>query len=429
MHNHNHTIISLARRLRPLFPQWIVNYLYHLPLAYLASRMYGNPADGLEIIGVTGTDGKTTTSSLIYHILRSSRKKVALISTVEAKIGRKSLDTGFHVTTPDPFMLQRLLRRIRSQKIRYVVLEVTSHGLDQFRFFPIKSKIAVLTNITHEHLDYHGNYENYRRAKLRLLQNAEHAVINKDQPDFAQINTLLPKVLFSTYSLTTDSQLKPDNIVETENGITFRLGRLTYSLPLTGRYNLANALAAISTALLLEINPIDIKRALSSFSGVKGRLEPIPNQHGIHAYVDFAHTPNALREVLINLKARKKSGEKLIVVFGAAGLRDASKRPLMGKYAAELADKIILTSEDPRFENSAAIAEEIMQGIPSSQHYKVSIELDRAKAIERAVNLATTNDWVVSCGKGHETSMNLDGYGETPWSDQDVMSSALNRKA
>lgn len=422
-------LINSARRLRPLFPQWIVNYLYHLPLAYLASRMYGNPADGLEIISVTGTDGKTTTSSLIYHILRSSRKKVALISTVEAKIGRKSLDTGFHVTTPDPFMLQRLLRRIRSQKIRYVVLEVTSHGLDQFRFFPIKSKIAVLTNITHEHLDYHGTYENYRRAKLRLLQNADHAVVNKDQLDFAQINALLPKVLFSTYSLNTDSQFKPDNIIETENGTTFRLGRLTYSLPLTGRYNLANALAAISTALLLEINPIDIKRALSSFSGVKGRLEFIPNQRGIHAYVDFAHTPNAIKEVLLNLKSRKKPGEKLIVVFGAAGLRDSSKRPLMGKFAAELADKIILTSEDPRFENPATIADEIMRGIPSSQHYKVSIELDRAKAIERAASLATTNDWVVSCGKGHETSINLDGYTETPWSDQEVMSSALNRKA
>lgn len=421
-------LINIARRLRPLFPQWIVNYLYHLPLAYLAARMYGNPSEGLEIIAVTGTDGKTTTTNLIYHILKNTRRKVAMISTVEAKIGRKSIDTGFHVTTPDPFMLQKLLRRIRSQKIRYVVIEVTSHGLDQFRFFPIRPKIAVLTNITHEHLDYHKNYQSYRRAKLRLFKHAEHAVVNKDQPDFAEINALLPKVLFSTYSLNADSQLKPDEVVETDKGITFRLGAITYQLPLSGRYNLANALAAIGSALLLEISPIDIKRSLMSFPGVKGRLEPIPNNKGIHAYVDFAHTPNALKEVLTCLKAKKKSGEKLIVVFGAAGLRDVEKRPLMGKYAAELADKVIVTSEDPRFEDASEIAKDIVSGITESQKYKVSVELDRAKAIERALSLASSGDWVVSCGKGHETSMNLDGYTETPWSDQDIMSSALNNK-
>lgn len=420
--------VTLLRKLRPLFPQYLVNYLYHLPLAFIASRMYGNPSEGLEIIAVTGTDGKTTTTSMIYHILKSARRKVAMISTVEAKIGKKSLDTGFHVTTPDPFLLQRLLRRIRSQKIRYVVLEVTSHGLDQFRFFPIKPKIAVLTNITHEHLDYHGTYEKYRAAKLRLFKGADHAVINKDQPDFPVINASLPKTLFSTYSLETDSQLKAQDLVESEDSISFRLGRIVYKLPMTGKYNVSNALAAISTALLLEINPVDIKRALLSFPGVKGRLQEIKNNRGIHAYVDFAHTPNALKEVLRNLKNKLGKNEKLIVVFGSAGLRDASKRPLMGKYAAEFADQIIITSEDPRSEDPQQIAKEIIAGMPSSAKRKVVVELDRGLAISRAINeFARSGDWVVSCGKGHESSMNLDGWSETPWSDQLSMQEALNQ--
>ena len=419
----------IAHRLRPLFPQSVVNYAYHLPKAFLASRLYGNPGADLEIIAVTGTDGKTTTVSLIYHILKTARKKVALVSTVDAKIGRKNLKTGFHVTSPNPFALQALLRRMRSQKIRYVVLEVTSHGLDQFRVFPLRPVIAVLTNITHEHLDYHGTFEAYRDAKLRLFKQARHAVVNKDLSIFGQINAALPKVMFSTYSLIADSQMKPDSIEYQDDQTIFRLGNLVYTLPLTGQYNLENALAAISSALLLDINPVDIKRALASFRGVRGRLEEIKNRRGLHTFVDFAHTPNALSSVLTNLRAKLKGEQQLIVIFGSAGLRDTSKRPLMGAVAAQLADKIILTSEDPRFENPRNIAKEIMSGIPTAKRQDVVIELDRAKAIDYAINqLARKGDWIIACGKGHEESMNLDGFTETPWSDHEAFLSSLNNK-
>lgn len=422
-------ILRLLHRLRPLFPQSIVNYGYHFPKAYLAARLFGNPGADLEIIGVTGTDGKTTTSTLIYHILKSARKKVALISTVDAKIGRSSIKTGFHVTSPNPFALQRFLRRMRSQKIRYVVLEVTSHGLDQFRIYPLKPKIAVLTNITHEHLDYHQTFENYRDAKLKLFKHAEHAVINKDLAIFDQINARLPNVMFSTYSLVADSQLKPTSIDYQLDRTLFTLGRTTYTLPLTGSYNLENALAAISTTLLLGIAPSDIKRALSSFKGIKGRLDAVPNKRGIHAYVDFAHTPNALDSVLTNLKVKLKGDEKLIVVFGSAGLRDATKRPLMGAVAARLADYIVITSEDPRIEDPRVIARAILKGVPAKHRSKVTIELDRARAINIAINkLAKKGDWVVTCGKGHEESMNLDGETETPWSDHEALVKALEKK-
>lgn len=423
-------ITRLLHALRPLFPQAFVNLAYHLPKAFLAARLYGNPSQDLEVIGVTGTDGKTTTSTLIYHILKTAKKKVALVSTVDAKIGRSSIKTGFHVTSPNPFALQALLRRMRSQKIRYVVLEVTSHGLDQYRIYPIRPKIAVLTNITHEHLDYHGTFEKYRDAKLKLFKTAKHAVINKDLTIFKDINAALPKVMFSTYSLHTDSQMKPEKIEYLEDKTIFTLGNTTYTIPLTGEYNLYNALAAISTSLLLDINTSDIKRALLTFKGVRGRLDEIPNNRGIHAFVDFAHTPNALYSVLSNLKTKVKSGEKLIVVFGSAGLRDPSKRPLMGKAAAEFADKIVITSEDPRFENPVSIADEIISGIPTKVRKDVVVEIDRQKAIDLAVNkIAKKGDWVVTCGKGHEESMNMDGYTETPWSEHEALLKALNQKS
>lgn len=422
-------LLVLLHKLRPLFPQSLVNYGYHFPKAFLAARLYGNPGADLEIIGVTGTDGKTTTSTLIYHILKTARKKVALISTVDAKIGRKNLQTGLHVTSPNPFTLQALLRRMRSQKIRYVVLEVTSHGLDQFRIYPLRPEIAVLTNITHEHLDYHGTLAAYMSAKLRLFKSAKHAVVNKDLPLFGEINARLPKVMFSTYSLRESSQLKPENIKYFQDHTTFALGNTLYSVPLTGEYNLYNVLAAISTALLLHIHQSDIKHALMNFRGVKGRLEPIENSRGLHAFVDFAHTPGGLHAVLTNLRSLKKPAEQLIVVFGAAGLRDESKRPLMGAIAAELADQIVLTSEDPRIEDASRIAKDIMGGISSRLRKKVIIELDRAQAIDLAINkLAHRGDWVVSCGKGHEESMNLDGVTETPWSEHKAILSALNKK-
>ena len=419
-------LFQLSHLARPFFPQWFVNYVYHLPLAALAAYVYGNPGKDLEIIGVTGTDGKTTTTTLIYHILKTARKKVAMISTVEARVGRKALKTGFHVTSPNPFALQALLRRMRSQKVRYVVLESTSHGLDQFRIFPLRPRVAVLTNITHEHLDYHKSFAAYRDAKLKLFKHAEHAVVNKDLPIFDDINTKLSKVLFSTYSIHSDSQLRPSSITYTESSSAFTLGRTTYTVPLSGEYNVYNSLAAVSTALILGIAPTDIKRALYTFPGVPGRLEPIENSRGLHAYVDFAHTPNALATVLSTLSSLKKSRERLIVVFGSAGLRDASKRPLMGEAAGKYADEIVVTTEDPRTERAEDIAQAIISGIPTSLKKHVHIELDRQKAIDYAVNtLAKRGDWVVACGKGHEESMNYDGYTEMPWSDRDAMQKSL----
>jgi UDP-N-acetylmuramoyl-L-alanyl-D-glutamate--2,6-diaminopimelate ligase len=361
---------------------------------------------------------------LIYHILKTARKKVALVSTVEARIGRKSWPTGFHVTSPDPFKLQQFLRQMRSHKIRYVCLEATSHGSDQFRFFPLKPKVAVLTNITHEHLDYHRTFANYLKAKLKILKSANYVILNKDLPNFEEIKSKLGKSAYATYSLESESQLQATQPQFFKDRVKFTLGNLEYELPLPGKYNIYNALAAISVALYLEISPATIRRALRTFKGIPGRMQFLKSK-GLTIIIDFAHTPNALQEALTTLRESKPPKSKLIAVFGAAGLRDKSKRPLMGKIAAQLADEVVLTAEDPRTENLASIFADLQQDIPSELKTKIHVIEDRQEAINYALtNLAKKGDWVGIFGKGHEQSMCY-GTKEYPWSDLTAVKTAL----
>ncbi len=415
---------KLKSILKKIIPQKFINYFWHLPKAFLAARMYGNPGKDLDIILVTGTDGKTTTTTLIYHILKTARKKAALISTVEARVGRKSWPTGFHVTSPDPFKLQKFLRRMRSLKVRYLCLEATSHGSDQFRLFPLKPKVAVLTNITHEHLDYHKTFANYLQAKLKLLKSADYIILNKDLPNFETIKTKLSKSAIATYSLDNESQLQATHFKLFQNKVKFTLGNLEYEFPLPGKYNIYNALAAISVALYLQISPAVIRRALKTFKGVPGRMQFIKSK-GLTVIIDFAHTPNALQQALTTLQETKPSRSKLIAVFGAAGLRDKSKRPLMGKIAAKLADAVVLTAEDPRTEDLTTIFQDLQQQIPFSLKSKVHIVEDRQEAINYALqHLAKKGDWIGIFGKGHEQSMCY-GTKEYPWSDEKAVKKAL----
>lgn len=410
--------------LSKITPQLIKNYLFHLPRAIMAIYISGNPAKDLHVIAVTGTDGKTTTTTLIYHILKTAKKKAALISTVEAKIGRKSIGTGLHVTSPNPMKLQPILKQIKNKKIKYVCLEVTSIGLDQFRLFGIKPIVAVLTNITPEHLDYHKNMDNYINAKLRLFKKARSSVINKDAVVYEHIKQALPTAL-ATYSIMTDSQLKPSKITYLKTKTKFTIGSIDYIFPMTGQYNLENALAAISAALVLGISPSDIKRALASFKGVKGRLDAIPNSKKLNIIIDFAHTPNALDKVLEHLHNSKPPQSRLITVFGSAGLRDKDKRPKMGQMAAKWADEVVITAEDPRTESISAITKDIRKGIPKKSLYKVHNVEYRQDAIDYAINkLAKKGDWIAILGKGHEKSMCY-GTKETPWSEHKAVEKAL----
>lgn len=383
--------------------------LYHLTMAVLANIFYGFPSKKLVVVGVTGTDGKTTTAGLIYHILHTSGLNVSLVSTVGAIINGKAYDVGFHVTTPSSWKLQRFLKMIASGSTvgakRYLVLEVTSHALDQYRVWGIDFTVGVLTNVTHEHFDYHKTWEEYVKAKSRLLKSAKIALINKDDESY--------KIL-SSLKCTTYGRQDAD----------VNLSQFTFTTNLIGEFNKYNILAAAAACRALGIADKQIKKAIKTFTPPIGRQEIIHEDKSM-VMIDFAHTPNAFEKVLPEVKQLTKG--KLIHVFGAAGKRDSSKRPLMGEISAKYADIIILTAEDPRGEDVSQINREIMEGIQKEKNKPDTYSIvERKKAIEFAISLVKEGDTVILTGKGHEQSMNY-GKGEVPWSEHEAVRNALKK--
>lgn len=384
----------------------MVKSLYHLIVAVVSVLWFGFPARKLTVIGVTGTDGKTTTTTLIYEILKAAGKRVSMISSVHAVIAGRSYDTGFHVTTPSAFWVQKYLRDAVAHGDTHVVLEVTSHGLGQHRVFGIPFAVGVLTNVTHEHLDWHKTFEHYLKTKMRLLTSARTAVINRD--DAEVYNKVMPTVrrkTVITYAIRREAKITP--------------GTFPFSTHLPGEFNQYNCLAAIAATTSLEIAPKVIRAAIASFEGIVGRMETVAKAP-FTVIVDFAHTPNAIEQALRT--ARKQTKKRLIHVFGSAGLRDVSKRPLMGRASGRYADVIVLTEEDYRTENVEKIMDAIESGIEgNAQVYRYA---DRGKAIAYAMNLAKPGDVVIITGKGHEKSL-ARGKKEYSWSDQKEALKAL----
>lgn len=361
------------------------------------------------VIGVTGTDGKTTTTNLIYHILKEAGKNVSVISTVSAVIGDVSYDTGFHLTTPSALSMQKYIKMARDAGSNYLVLEVSSHALHQNRAYGIKFAIGVLTNISHEHMDYHKTYEEYVKAKAILFKNADIAILNyDDKKSYEEILKYIPHKNINRYSLFSKN---------TEfNSISF-----PFKTELLGDFNKQNCLAAISVAKTIGLDDEIIRKALASFKAPEGRQELLYDKD-FKVIVDFAHTPNAFEKILPAVK--EVTSGRLIHVFGSAGRRDVSKRPLMGSAASRFDDIIILTSEDPRDENPEDINQGIKKGIEGfesgileriEEGKKYIFEIaDRKKAIEFAVGIAQNGDTVILTGKGHEKSINY-GRGEEDW--------------
>ncbi|MGI5826609.1 MAG: UDP-N-acetylmuramoyl-L-alanyl-D-glutamate--2,6-diaminopimelate ligase [Patescibacteria group bacterium] len=402
-------------RFKRFIPQKAINYFKHLPIAAFANLYFGFPARKLRVIGVTGTEGKTTTVNLIGHVLKEAGLPVAFVSTVSAKVGKQEIDTGLHVTSPSPWPLQKLLRQMVDEDVKYVVLEVTSNGLDQFRFFGINFDVGVLTNITRDHLDYHKTVDNYRRAKLKLFENAKTAILNGDDPSFDYIkdkiqNNKNKKIL--SYGIKNEADFTPE--------------KFKFTTKLLGDYNCYNCLAAIATALSLKIDPKIVTRAIASFTGVTGRLEEVVEGQDFKVYVDFAHSPNSTEQALKTLKQSLNGKGKLIAVFGSAGHRDKEKRPLMGEAAGKYADMIVLTTDDPRTDKVSEICSQIAQGCRKVGVEPKVIE-DRKQAIKYAFDQAKKGDIVALLGKGHEKSLAI-GKAEIPWSDKQVAIELLRRK-
>lgn len=410
-------------------------------LTWLAAAFHGFPARKLTVIGVTGTDGKTTTSNLLYKVLIAAGIKAGMISTVNAVIGDEVLDTGFHVTTPDAHDVQSYLAKMVKAGLTHVVLETTSHGWSQHRVDACEFDIAVVTNITHEHMDEHGGYENYRAAKARLFEsltwtrtkpqgNPRLGVINfDDKKSFDFLNEFI-KTKKINYGLGEGSDVRGMNIEYSPSGIHFTAVskdfRVATSSNLVGAYNVSNCLAALTAAVYgLGIDPAIAAKGIASLEGIPGRMERIDMGQNFTAIVDFAHTPNALKVALE--AGRTMTNKRVIAVFGSAGLRDKEKRRMMAETSAELADLTVLTAEDPRIESLDGILEEMAVGMRSKggregeNFWRVP---DRGEAIKFALKLAQPGDIVLSCGKGHEQSMCF-GKTEYLWDDRTAMRAAL----
>jgi UDP-N-acetylmuramoyl-L-alanyl-D-glutamate--2,6-diaminopimelate ligase len=413
-------------------------------LSHLAAAFYSFPARKMVMIGVTGTDGKTTVCNLIYHILKSNDFNVGMISTVNAVIGEQLYDTGFHVTTPDAIDVQRYLAEMVATGITHCVLETTSHGWAQHRIDACDFDIAVFTNVTHEHMNEHGNYENYIAAKARLLESLvlarkedrnpiAFAVLNKDDVSYPYLEGVvhnLATVHLCSYSLLSQGTLNAREIRNEPEGQEFTVdlpgGVFSASSRLSGKFNVSNSLAALgATVIGLDINPELAVQALSDFRGVPGRMERIYAGQDFIAIVDFAHTPNALKNALET--ARNLAEGRIITVFGSAGLRDKEKRRLMAEVSVSLADITIFTAEDPRTESLEDILDEMtMAAVNAGANLGETLFVvpDRGQAVREAVQLAKRGDLVIVCGKGHEQTMCF-GTIEYVWDDRTALRAAL----
>lgn len=432
-------------------------------LTWISGSFYNWPGHSLTVIGVTGTDGKTTTSNIIHKILITAGIKAGMISTVNAVIGDEVLDTGFHVTTPDAHDVQKYLAQMVEAGLTHVVLETTSHGWAQHRVDACEFDIAVVTNITHEHMDEHGSYENYRAAKARLFEsltwtkekpqgNPRLAVINRDdKKSFDFLNKFIQTNKIN-YGLHKDADVYAKNVKYKSLGISFDIvsnslrvaklaslgsleldadkNKMKITSELVGKHNVYNNLAAFTATVYgLGIKPEIATQGIAALEGISGRMELVDMGQNFTTIVDFAHTPNALK---VTLKAGRKMTEgKVICVFGSAGLRDKAKRRMMAKIGTDLADYVIFTAEDPRTESLSQILNEMESGIPKEKREAVNVEEktywkipDRGEAIKFALLLAKKDDIVLLCGKGHEQSMCF-GKTEYLWDDRIAMKAAL----
>jgi len=403
------------------YREWIYRLKrpYHLLKTGLAKGLpaqikYGFPDRKLKIIGITGTDGKTTSSTLLYHILHQAGYKVALITTVAAYIGEEKFDTGFHVTSPSPDQLFAFMRQMVQRDIKYLILEFTSQGAYQHRLFGLRPLLAGVTNIDQDHFDYHLNYRNYLAAKALVLQKSKTIVLNEDDQSYYRLRKILQGG--GRHLIDYGSKIKLASKIETAIKQRF-----------IENFNQNNARLVSTMALELGVEATAIVKAIPSFKGVIGRMQEIPNKKGLKIIIDFAHTSQGLRSALTALQTIRKKEKlpgRIIAIYGCAGLRDAAKRPLMGEIGVALADLCVFTAEDPRTEDIWSIIRQMKESLTTGHNKVVSIP-DRQEAITFAINkLAKKGDIVALFGKGPEKSMCY-GTEELPWSEEEAIKKAL----
>ncbi len=415
---------QLKRFFSRLVPQAVKNYFYHLPLAVFANLAFGFPSRGMVIIGVTGTNGKTTTTKLIAAILSESGKKTAYASTIEYGIGEQHWVNASKFTTSSAWQLQKFLSEAKQADCTHVVLETSSHSLDQFRTWGIGYMVAVITNVTREHLDYHQTIAEYRAAKKKLFVGVKTAIVNADMESPEEYFIEAPGETLTYSTKQSGATVMASEIELDLSGTRFLALGASFRIYLPGLFNVENALAAIATGKALGIDPEIMKRAFASVMGVPGRMESVSNDRRLDILIDYAVTPDSFEKLYQAVKPMQIPGTRIIHVFGACGERDRGKRPVMGKIASDNADIVILTNEDPYHEDPERIIDEIEAGVTKKKGETYFRIFDRREAIVKALALAEEGDIVLVTGKGAEETMAL-GDRRIPWKERAVIEEIL----
>lgn len=390
----------------------------------LCAAFYNHPEKKLKLIGITGTNGKTTTAFIIHSALEKMGHKTAMIGTVKIIIGDTVLPSS--LTTPDPYDLFRLLSQAVDAGCEYCVMEVSSQALDQRRVEGLYFTAAVFTNLTQDHLDYHGTFENYMAAKHKLFENAGFGVFNIDDKagEYMMSNTHCRCVTYSVRENKCDYSAKVVRI--SASGVIYEIvsntniGRVTFRVP--GEFSIYNSMGAIVCLLELGMDFRETVETVSMFNGVPGRMEIVPTDTQYTVIIDYAHTPDGLENVITTLKNVTEG--RVIAVYGCGGDRDKAKRPIMGDIGSKLADISVITSDNPRSENPQSIIDDIIAGVDKHNKSKVIVECDRTKAIAKALSLAQPNDVVLLAGKGHEDYQIL-ADGKIHYDEREVVANLL----
>lgn len=374
-------------------------------LAHISSIFYGEPSKKLNIIGVTGTNGKTSVTYLIKNIFQEYKRNIAVIGTLGSIINNEMINNKN--TTPESLTLQRYLKKMVDTDIEYCVMEVSSHALDLKRVEYVDYQVGIFTNLSEDHLDYHVTMENYYKSKLKLFNiTKKYNIINYDDPyGKRMLKEIKNNIPIITYGLDEKCDVSAKNIVYHSNGVDFVLvtpkGSIPIKMKLLGKFNVYNALAAISCGIAFNVDLLTIKKAIESLSGIKGRFELVPLENrDFSVIIDYAHTPDGLEKVLSTINQFAEG--RVIVVFGAGGNRDKEKRPIMGEVASNLADFLVVTSDNPRYEDPDKIINDILVGVKRGKAKYVAIT-DRKEAIRYALENAQPKDTILLAGKGHET--------------------------
>ncbi len=396
-------------------------------LAFMASNYYDNPSSKLRLVGITGTNGKTTVTSLLFQLFQSLGYATGLISTVKILVDKKEYST--QLTTPDSLTINKYLNEMVNAGVEYAFMEVSSHGIDQKRSLGLDFDVAGFTNLSHDHLDYHKTFEAYRDVKKQLfdqLKKTAVAITNNDDKNgsFMLQNC---KAKAYTYALKSHADYKAKVLENSFTGLHLKINDQDIWTKIIGEFNAYNLLTVYAIADLLGVDKLESLKFLSQLKPVHGRFEHfMSTNEDISVIVDYAHTPDALKNVLETINSIRTKNENLITLVGCGGNRDKTKRPKMGKIASELSDQVIFTSDNPRFEDPRVIIEEIEAGVESQNIHKVLNITNRREAIKTACKLSKPKDIILIAGKGHETYQEIKGE-RTDFDDMEIVKSFLNQ--